>query len=109
VSIGRGIRRWLQAVAAPSVFLLLVVYFIWNATQGDRGLRAYSHRLDDLKAAQLDLSRAEGELGLWERRVAGMRTNRLDSDALDERSRSMLHLSDPTDVVIPYGPGKRLY
>jgi cell division protein FtsB len=98
-----------QAAAAPSVFLLLVVYFIWNATQGDRGLRAYAHRLEDLKAARADLGQAEAELGLWERRVAGMRASRLDSDALDERSRSMLHLSDPADVVVPYGPGKRLY
>jgi cell division protein FtsB len=109
VSIGRGIRLWIKAAVPPSVFLLLVVYFVWNATQGDRGLREYSHRLDDLKAAQADLARSEAELAGWERRVAGMRASRLDSDALDERSRAMLNLSDPADVVVPYGSGKRLY
>jgi cell division protein FtsB len=38
-----------------------------------------------------------------------MRNNRLDRDAVDERARAMLNLSEPTDVVVPYGQGKRLY
>ena len=80
-----------------------------TATPSERGLRAYASRLEDLKAAQADLARAEGDLAIWERRVAGLRPNHLDPDALDERSRAMLNLSDPADVVVPYGQGKRLY
>ena len=109
MSIGREIRRGAKAALPPVVFLLLVAYFIWNATQGDRGLRAYAGRLEDLKAAQADLARAETDLANWERRVAGLRANRLDPDALDERARRMLNLSDPADIVIPYGQGARLY
>ncbi len=109
MSIGRAIRRRVKAAVPPLVFLLLVAYFIWNATQGDRGLRAYAGRLEDLKAAQADLERAQNDLIGWERRVAALRGNRLDPDALDERARAMLNRSDPADVVIPYGPGKRLY
>jgi len=109
VSIGREIRRRARSAVPPLVFLLLVAYFVWNATQGDRGLRAYAGRMDDLKAAQDDLKRAETELANWQRRVAGLRANRLDPDALDERARRMLNLSDPADIVIPYAQGARLY
>lgn len=109
MSIGREIRRRVRAAVPPVVFLLLTAYFVWNATQGDRGLRSYAARLDDLKAAQADLGRAEAELAGWERRVASLRPNRLDPDALDERARAMLNMSDPGDVVVFYGQGKRLY
>ena len=109
MSIGREIRRRAKAGIPPLVFLLLIAYFVWNVTQGDRGLRAYATRQQDLRAAQADLIRAETELSIWERRVAGLRSQHLDPDALDERARAMLNLSDPSDVVVPYGQGKRLY
>jgi cell division protein FtsB len=109
VSFGHEIKRRARLAVPPLIFLLLVVYFVWNATHGDRGLRAYAGRLEDLKVAQADFARAESELAAWEKRVSGLRTNRLDSDALDERTRAMLNLSDPADVVVPYGQGKRLY
>ena len=109
MSIGREIRRVARAAVPPAVFLLLVAYFVWNATQGDRGLRAYGKRLEDLKAAQADLARAEADLATWERRVGGLRANHLDPDALDERARAMLNLSEPGDIVVLYGQGKRLY
>ncbi|MDR3439909.1 septum formation initiator family protein [Telmatospirillum sp.] len=109
MSIGREIRRRVKAAVPPLVFLALTGYFVWGATQGDRGLKAYAHRQDDLKLAQGDLRRAQTELSVWERRVASLRGNRLDPDALDERARAMLNLSDGADVVAPYGPGNRLY
>ena len=109
MSIGHEIRRRTKSAVPPFIFLLLVAYFVWNATQGDRGLRAYAGRLEDLKVAQADLIRAETDLAGWERRVTGLRANQLDPDALDERARAMLNLSDPAEVVVPYGQGKRLY
>ena len=109
MSVGHEIRRRLKAAVPPVIFLLLVAYFVWNATQGDRGLRAYAGRLQDLKVAQADLARAQAELGGWQRRVNSLRTDQLDPDALDERARAMLNLSDPSDIVVPYGQGKRLY
>lgn len=109
MSIGHEIRRRTKSAVPPFIFLLLVAYFIWGATHGDRGLRAYAGRLEDLKVAQADLTRAEADLAGWERRVTGLRANALDPDALDERARAMLNLSDPADIVVPYGPGKRLY
>jgi cell division protein FtsB len=108
MSFGRMMRRQLRAAVAPAVFLLLVVYFLWNATQGDHGLRAYKAAQGELAAAQAELARAQAEQAVWERRVVGLRT-RIDGDALDERARAMLNLSDPRDVIVPYGKDQRLF
>ena len=104
-----GFQRRLQAAVAPSVFLALVAYFSWNATQGERGLRSYALRQEQLKSVQAELDRTVLERDTWERRVAGLRTQRLDPDTLDERARAMLNVADPSDIVMPYGAGKRLF
>jgi cell division protein FtsB len=108
MSFGRMVRRKLRDAAAPAVFLALVGYFLWSATQGDRGLEASPQRQEELAAALADRTAAEAEVAMWERRIAGLRT-RIDTDALDERARAMLNLSDPNDVIVPYDKGKRLF
>jgi cell division protein FtsB len=109
MGFGRRIKQAVRAVAAPTLFLSLVGYFGWNATQGDRGLQAYAMRQEQLKAVQADLHRIEAERDLLERRVAGLRTQRLDPDTLDERARAMLNVAEPNDIVVMYGSGKRLF
>jgi cell division protein FtsB len=105
----RELKQRAKAVVAPLLFLLLVAYFAWNATNGDRGLVAYAQRQQLLKQAQSELARAETERAAWERRVAGLRSNHLDRDSLDERARAMLNLADPSDIIVPYGPKERLF
>ena len=109
MSFGRRIKLTLRALVAPVLFLTLVGYFGWNATQGDRGLQAYALRQEQLKAVQGDLRRVEAERDMMERRVAGLRNGRLDPDALDERARAVLYLADPAELVVLYGNGKRLF
>jgi cell division protein FtsB len=103
------VKRKAKAAIPPLVFLSLVGYFGWNATQGDRGLKAYALQLQDLKLAQSQLAAAEAERDAWEMKVSGLRSNHLDPDTLDERARAMLNLADPGDIVVPYGQGKRLF
>jgi cell division protein FtsB len=109
MALGRELRRKARSMIAPLVFLSLVGYFGWNATQGDHGLRAAADRQDLLTRAKTELASAEAERDAWERRVAGLRANHLDPDTLDERARAMLNLADPTDIVVPYGPKDRLF
>jgi len=108
MQVGRMLRRKARGAVAPAVFLLLIAYFLWNASQGAHGLRATAERQKDLVAAQANLDHARDALATWQRRVDGLRT-RIDGDALDERARAMLNLSDPQDVIVPYGKGKRLF
>jgi cell division protein FtsB len=109
MTIARALKRRARAAVPPLVFLSLVAYFLWQASQGDRGLAALAQRQQDLKAAQAELTRAEADLAAWDRRVAALRTSRLDPDALEERARAMLNLSDPNDIIVPYGNGQRLF
>jgi len=107
MDVVRAIRRQLRAAIAPAVFLGLVGYFGWNVTQGDRGLQAFAIRQEQLKIVQLDLQRVNQERDTLERRVAGLRPQRLDPDTLDERARSMLGVADPADVVVLLGGTRR--
>jgi cell division protein FtsB len=109
MSFGRALKRQVKAAVPPLVFLSLVGYFLWNASQGERGWTATEKRLVEMQDARAELARTELELAAWDRRVAGLRSSRLDLDALDERVRAMLNLSDPNDVVILYGDGKKLF
>src|SRR3954469_21767755 len=100
--LGREIKRRLKAAVPPLIFLSLVGYFGWNAVQGNRGLVAYAERQDLLAQARAEQARALAERDSWQRRVAGLRARNIDADALDERSRAMLNLAEPADVIVPY-------
>ena len=104
-----GLKRQLLAAVAPAVFAALVGYFGWNAMQGERGLKAYAMRQEQLTSVQAELARVQAERDAWERRVMGLRTQRLDPDTLDERARAMLNVADPADIVVSYGANKRLF
>ncbi len=109
MSFGRALKRRAKAAAAPLLFLALVGYFSWNATQGNRGLVAYAQRQELLAQAQADQAKAQAERDAWERRVAGLRSNHIDPDTLDERARAMLNLASPGDIILPYSQQDRLF
>ncbi len=96
-------------MALPTILFLFAAYFGWQATQGSRGLDAYAQRRKEQKAALAELAVAKTDLRIWERRVAALRGDHLDLDVLDERVRAMLNLSHPNDIIVPYGPGKKLF
>jgi cell division protein FtsB len=108
MAFGRTVRRKARAAVPPVLFLALVAYFMWNASQGDRGRQAYVQRQHDLTVAQGEQDRAGADVLVWEHRVAALQT-RLDGDALDERARAMLNLSDPADVIVQYDKGQKLF
>jgi cell division protein FtsB len=97
----RFIKRFLQAIALPSLFL--------HAMHGERGLIAREQRIADIAMARAELSRAEAERDAMDRRVSGLRGDRLDRDQLDERARALLNLVGRDEIVVPYAPERRLY
>ncbi len=103
------VRRWLGAAVAPALFLGLAGYFGWSATQGERGLQSYAIRQGQLKIVQAEQARVIQERDTWERRVMGLKTQRLDPDTLDERARAILGVADPADIVVPYGGNRRIF
>lgn len=109
MSFGRELKRRCKSAIAPCVFIAVTGYFAWSASHGDHGLQSFDYRQSQLREALADQSRAQTELETWERRVASLRTNRLDLDSLGERARATLNLADPADIVVMYGPGKKLF
>jgi cell division protein FtsB len=105
----RFLRRIFQALALPTLFLALSGYFIWHAMHGDRGTIAREQRLRDIANARIELTKAEEERDRIERRVAGLRGDRLDRDQLDERARALLNMVGRDEIIVPYGPERRLF
>ena len=102
-------KRVLKGVLVPAVFLTVSGYFAWHAVHGERGLMARDKRQGDIAVARAALQQAEAERDAMERRVAGLRGDRLDRDQLEERARSLLNMVGRDEVVVPYGPERRLY
>ena len=93
----------------PCLFVALSGYFAWHAMHGDRGLIAREQRLVDIAAARTELARAESDRDAMERRVNGLRGDRVDRDQLDERARALLNMVGRDEIVVPYSPERRLY
>lgn len=102
-------KRRVRAATVPLIFLSLTGYFASNAIEGAHGLIAYSKDRGVLGRAEQELAGVSAERARWETEVAALGTDHLDADLLDERARAMLNLVDPSDIVIPYPPGKKLY
>lgn len=109
MSIGREVKKRAKSAVPPVLLLAVAGYFGWSATQGDHGLQAFARQQDQLRLAQSELTRVNADVDMWERRVTGLRNTRLDPDTLDERARAMLNLADSSEVVVMYGPGKKLF
>lgn len=109
MSFVRLIKRAIQLIIPPAVFLGLTAYFGWNAFQGDHGMRAYQHQLVLRQQALKAEHDATVDQEIWKRRIGSMDERALDADTLDERSRAMLNLAENDDLVIPYAPNDKLY
>jgi cell division protein FtsB len=109
MSFGRALKRRMRDAVLPSAFALLCGYFVWNAQLGDFGLVAREQKLENIAMARAALVKAEADREALERRVTGLRGDRIDRDQLDERARTLLNLVGKDEIVIPYEPGKRLF
>lgn len=93
----------------PAVFFAACGYFLWHAVHGERGLLARDARQQQIEEAKMERDRAQADLAALERRVQGLRGDRLDLDQLDERARQLLNMVGRGETVIPYGPDRRLF
>jgi cell division protein FtsB len=93
-------RTFLTALALYALAAMFIGYFAVNAFIGDHGLRAQQGLDQQMAEMKAELARLKVERGLWERRVALLRADKLDPDMLDERARSLLEDVDPRDVTL---------
>src|ERR1700687_5954539 len=94
-------RRTILTALGLYIFAALFIgYFGVNAFTGNHGLRAQQDLDQQMVTMQEELAQVKAEHSIWERRVALLRSDRLDPDMLDERARSLLGLADPRDLTL---------
>jgi len=94
-------RRTILTVIGLYIFAAAFIgYFGVNAFTGNHGLRAQQDLDQQMAAMQEELAQVKAERASWERRVALLRSDRLDPDMLDERARALLGLADPRDLTL---------
>jgi cell division protein FtsB len=98
----KRLRSFLSALGLYVMAALLIGYFGANAYSGDRGLKAKEDI--DRQIAQLttELDQLKHQHAQWERRVALLRSDRLDPDMLDEQARELLGDTGPHDLTLMY-------
>jgi cell division protein FtsB len=98
-------RRTILTAFGLYIFAALFIgYFAVNAFTGNHGLRAQADLDQQMAAMQGELKHLKAERALWERRVALLRSDRIDPDMLDERARALLGLVDPRDLTLLIRP-----
>ena len=97
-------RSILTAIGLYALAAAFIGDFGVNAFTGNHGLRAQQHLEQQMTAMHADLSRLRAEHAVWERRVALLRSDRLDPDMLEERARALLDYVDPRDITLLLPP-----
>ncbi len=90
----------LTALGLYTFAAAFIGYFAVNAFTGNHGLHAQAELDQQLAAMQDELRHLKGERALWDRRVALLRSDRIDPDMLDERARALLGYADPRDLTL---------
>jgi cell division protein FtsB len=98
----KRLRSFLSALSLYVLAALLIGYFGVNAYSGDRGLKAKEDIDRQIAALSGDLDHLRLERAQWERRVALLRSSKLDPDMLDEQARALLDYVAPNDLTLMY-------
>jgi cell division protein FtsB len=96
----KRLRSILSALGLYVMAALLIGYFGVNAFSGNHGLKAKQDIDEQIASLSTDLSRLQVERHVWERRIALLRSGKLDPDMLDERTRGLLDYAHPNDLVL---------
>jgi cell division protein FtsB len=94
------IRGFLTALGLYVLAALFIGYFGVNAYTGKNGIKARQSLDQQIADLAGELERVKTERARWERRVALLKTDRIDPDMLDERARQLLNYADPREVTI---------
>ena len=97
-------RTILTALGLYTFAALFIGYFAVNAFNGNHGLRAQADLDQQMTSLKAELVHLKSERAMWERRVALLRSDRIDPDMLDERARALLGFVDPRDLTLLLHP-----
>ena len=94
------VRRRFRHAVVPFLFACAAAYFGYHVVEGDRGLIAWLRVSQEIERAEAGAALRGIELARLDRMVAALRPSGLDTDMLDERSRVVLGLAHPDEIII---------
>jgi cell division protein FtsB len=98
-------RRSARLLVGPVLGIAATGYFVYHTFEGDRGLRAGRAITQQLFQARQTLAAVETERDALQHKVAGLESEHVDPDLLDQQVRSTLDLVAPNEIVI-LNPGE---
>lgn len=102
----KRLRSILSALGLYVMAGLLIGYFGVNAYNGNHGLKAREDIDRQTATLSAELGILQADRKQWERRVALLRSDNIDPDMLDERSRALLDYVDAGDLIMMIKPDK---
>ena len=93
------LKSLLTGLALYAMAAAMVGYFGVNAYTGKYGLNARQELDQEIIALTSELARLKLERAQGEQRVSLLRSDRVDTDLLDERARYQLDYANPHDLV----------
>ena len=87
-------------IIGPVIGVCLIVYFIYHAFHGDRGLIAFWQLSKQVTQAENTYSLLSQKRAELQNRVALLNPHTLNSDMIDERARFMLGYTKSDEIVI---------
>ena len=98
------INRRFRALALPLMLYCVSgavgSYFVWHATNGQRGLKAKAEYKRQMKDMAVQLSDLQAQKARWSRRVELMRGKTIDRDILEEEARIVLGRLGNDDLIV---------
>ena len=102
--IRRRLRRFLIPLVLYSISAAVVGYFVHHAHSGARGIEAQQKYEAQVAELTQELDTLKTERTDWERRISLLRSDQIDRDLLEERSRVMLGRVHRNELVVITGP-----
>ena len=98
----KRLRSILSALGLYVLGALLVGYFGVNAFSGNHGLKAKQDIDQQITSMSVELDKLRLERTQWERRIALLKSRRLDPDMLDEQARALLDYVAPNELTLMF-------
>lgn len=89
----------------PSFFLALAIaYFGYHALTGEQGVLNWIVVKNEIRIAEAELELAVAERERLEDTASRLRSDSLDLDYVEERSRDILNVAHPREIIVEIEP-----
>jgi len=98
--IRRRLRAFLFPLALYCVSGSIGAFFVWHASNGERGLKMNDEYEQKIAVLGEELKQLRAERARWSHKIDLMRGKMIDRDLLDEQARHLLGTAQKNELVI---------